>query len=69
MRLQTSRVKDFIKSKILFYLDQTLLYEIGKHTFKYRYLTTREDKYVGAWVFQFYEKVHFLGLVLKNKEV
>ena len=69
LNLQTQSFKDFIKSKILYYIDQTILYEIGKNTFHYKYLLTREDKYAGAWILRFYGKVHFLGLVLKNQNV
>lgn len=69
LNLQTQSFKDFIKSKILFYIDQTILYEIGKNTFHYKYLLTRENKFAGAWILRFYGKVHFLGLVLKNQDL
>jgi len=44
LNLQTQSFKNFIKSKIFYYIDQTFLYEIGKNTFHYKYLLTREDK-------------------------
>lgn len=69
LKLQTPEMKEFIKSKILHYVNQAPLYEIGKNTFHYKYLLTREDNYAGAWVLRFYEKVHFLGLVLNKQDL
>jgi hypothetical protein len=69
LKLQTQSIKNFIKSKILYHIDQTALCEIGKNTFNYKFLLTKEDKYAGAWILRFYGKVHFLGLVLKNQDL
>jgi hypothetical protein len=68
LNLQPQKLKDFIKSKILFYVDKTVLHKIGENTFHYKYLLTKEDKCAGAWVLRFYGKVHFLALVLKNQD-
>ena len=69
LKLQSASTTEFIKSKIIYYLDQTFLHEIGKNTFNYKFLLTSEDKYAGAWILRFYGKVHFLGLVLKNQDL
>lgn len=69
LKLQTQKIKDFIKSKILYFLDQTFLHEIGRNTFQYKFLLTREDKYASAWILRFYGKVHFLGLVLRDQDL
>jgi len=69
LKLQSLEMKEFLKTKILYYLGQVHLYEMGKNTFHYKYLLTREDEYAGAWVLRFYEKVHFLGLVLKKQDL
>ena len=69
LKRQALNTKEFIKSKIFCFLDQTWLYEIGKNTFHYKYLLTREDNCAGAWILRFYKKVHFLGLVLHESSV
>lgn len=69
IKLQTPKFKEFIKSKIFYYLDQTYLFEIGKNTFNYKYLLTREDNKAGAWILRFYGKVHFLGMVLHEHSI
>ncbi len=69
LKLQTPSLQEFIKSKIFYPLDQTWLYEIEKNTFHYKYLLTQEDNYEGTWIFRFYNRIHYLGLVLHEQKV
>jgi hypothetical protein len=58
------KARESVRKTIIAPLNSTILNELGKNTFKYRFRLTNLDKREGAWMLNFYSKITFLSIVL-----
>lgn len=51
----------YLQDSILIPISKQQLYNI-KPIFEYKFIATKEDKYITAWLMSFFNKVYFLGI-------